>query len=155
MTTDSQKKTDSDTVKLATFYVGEALCGIDILHIQEINKLMDMTVVPQAPHYVQGILNLRGQIVTIIDLCKKLGLAKSDRDSRVRNIIIHSKGESIGLLVGRIGDVITSDTARLENPPANIGEIQGKYFTGVAKTENQLIGVLDLARVLEDKNDKG
>lgn len=63
---------DKKIVELATFYVGNALCGMDILKVQEINKLMQMTKVPQAPEYVLGILNLRGQIVTILDLGKKL-----------------------------------------------------------------------------------
>ena len=74
MNTQSDKPKASGTVELATFYVGEALCGMDILKVQEINKLMEMTKVPQAPSYVMGILNLRGQIVTIIDLGKKLGV---------------------------------------------------------------------------------
>ena len=68
------KTEHSPTVELATFYVGSALCGMDILNVQEINKLMEMTKVPQAPDYVTGILNLRGQIVTVVDLGKKLGL---------------------------------------------------------------------------------
>jgi purine-binding chemotaxis protein CheW len=65
------KNMASRTVEMATFYVGKALCGMDILNVQEINKLMDMTTVPQSPDYVMGILNLRGQIVTIIDLGEK------------------------------------------------------------------------------------
>jgi purine-binding chemotaxis protein CheW len=63
-----------NSIELATFYVGDALCGMDILKVQEINKLMEMTRVPQSPDYMVGILNLRGQIVTIIDLGQKLGL---------------------------------------------------------------------------------
>ncbi len=60
-------------VKLATFYIGKTLCGLDILRVQEINKVCTMTAVPQAPCYVNGVLNLRGQIVTIMDLAKKTG----------------------------------------------------------------------------------
>ncbi len=146
MTTDAETKNSS--VKLATFRVGDALCGIDILHIQEINKLMDMTAVPQSPDYVRGILNLRGQIVTVIDLRKKLGLVRADLGSRARNVIVAAKGESIGLLVSDIGDVVATSGAQFEPPPANIGEIQGKYFSGVTKTEKQLIGMLDLEQVL-------
>ena len=73
---------DKRIVELATFYVGDALCGMDILKVQEINKLMQMTKVPQAPDYVVGILNLRGQIVTIIDLGLKLGLGATDISHR-------------------------------------------------------------------------
>ena len=68
---------NKNLVELSTFLVGDALCGMDILKIQEINKLIDMTSVPQAPSYVLGILNLRGQIITSIDLSKKLGLGET------------------------------------------------------------------------------
>ena len=138
----------SDQVELATFYVGEALCGMDILKVQEINKLMEMTTVPQAPDYVMGILNLRGQIVTIIDLGKKLGLRATELTEMSRNIIVNSKGEYVGLLVSRISDVVEADWDRVEPPPANIGGVQGKYFKGVFKTENRLVGILDVEKVL-------
>ena len=138
-------------MELATFYVGEALCGMDILKVQEINKLMEMTKVPQAPHYVMGILNLRGQIVTIIDLCKKLGLPSTDVNDESRNIIVSSKGEHIGLLTERISDVVGIDWEKVEPPPANIGGVQGRFFKGVLKTEDRLIGILDVEEVLKDE----
>jgi len=152
MTTGSAALKRNGSAKLAIFNVGETLCGIDILHIQEINKLTDMTTVPQSPDYVSGILNLRGQIVTVIDLRKKLRLSGDVDEGRMRNIIVKSKGESIGLLVDRVGDVIEVDKSQFEAPPANVGEIQGKYFTGVFKAERQLIGMLNLERVLDDGN---
>ncbi|MDL2320796.1 chemotaxis protein CheW [Desulfosarcina sp. OttesenSCG-928-B08] len=137
------------TAEMATFYVGDALCGMDILKVQEINKLMDMTTVPQAPNYVMGILNLRGQIVTIIDLGKKLDLGETERSETNRNIIVNSKGEYIGLLVSRIGDVVEVDQDKVEPPPANIGGVQGNFFRGVFKTQKRLIGILDVDKVLE------
>lgn len=137
-------------VELATFYVGEALCGMDILKVQEINKLLEMTKVPQAPEYVMGILNLRGQIVTTIDLAKKLGLSSSKLNDASRNIIVNSKNEYIGLMVSKISDVVDADWGRIEPPPANIGGIQGSFFKGVFKTDNRLIGVLDVETVLEE-----
>ena len=138
-------------VELATFYIGEALCGMDILKVQEINKILEMTEVPQAPDYVKGILNLRGQIVTIIDLGKKLGLSMTKRTMETRNIIVNSNNEYIGFMVDRIGDVIRTDLEKVEAPPANIGGVQGKYFEGVFKTENSLIGILDTEAVLKEE----
>jgi purine-binding chemotaxis protein CheW len=137
---DDRAKTESKRiVELATFYVGDALCGMDILKVQEINKLMQMTKVPQAPDYVVGILNLRGQIVTIIDLGLKLGL---------RNIIVNSAGAHVGLLVRKISDVVSADMERSELAPANMRGIQGEYFTGVYKTDTNLIGILNVDKVL-------
>lgn len=135
-------------VELATFYIGDALCGMDILKVQEINKLLQMTKVPQAPEYVLGILNLRGQIVTIIDLGKKLGLGETDLDQDPRNIIVNDSTGYVGLLVRKIGDVVSADMQKREPAPANMKGIQGEFFTGVYKTDNSLIGILDVDKVL-------
>ena len=140
--------TNTNIVELATFYVGDALCGMNILKVQEINKLTQMTKVPQAPEYVLGILNLRGQIVTIIDLGKKLGLGETDVSADPRNIIVNSAGGYVGLLVRRISDVVEADMTKKERPPANMQGIQGDFFTGVYKTATNLIGILDIDKVL-------
>jgi len=140
---------NKNLVELSTFLVGDALCGMDILKIQEINKLIDMTSVPQAPSYVLGILNLRGQIITSIDLSKKLGLGETNLSNDPRNIIVNSKGEHIGLLVKKISDVVQADTSKFEPPPSNMGGIQGEFFTGVYKTKDKLIGILDVDKVLK------
>ena len=140
------------SVELATFYVGDALCGMDILNVQEINKLMDMTQVPQSPGYVTGILNLRGQIVTVIDLGIKLGLPSTDLSESTRNIIVNSDNEYIGLLVSRISDVVEANWEKVEEPPANIGGVQGAFFKGVFKTKDRLIGILDVNKVLAEDN---
>jgi len=146
-----EMKHKKGTVELATFYIGDALCGMDILKVQEINKLMDMTHVPQAPAYVMGILNLRGQIVTIIDLSKKLGLGAIEFDESSRNIIVNADNEHVGLMVSRIGDVVEADWQRVEPPPANIGGVQGAFFKGVFKMQDRLIGILDVDRVLAEE----
>ena len=146
------KQAGNRTVELATFYVGDSLCGMDILKVQEINKLLEMTEVPLAPDYVKGILNLRGQIVTVIDLGSKLRLADTETDGDTRNIIVNSNGEYIGLLVHKIGDVERTEEENIEPPPANIGGIQGKYFEGVFKKENSLIGILNVEEILKDDN---
>jgi purine-binding chemotaxis protein CheW len=90
MAEEATAKSANKSVELATFYVGEALCGMDILNVQEINKHMEITKVPQSPDYVTGILNLRGQIVTIIDIGKKLGLSPTKLSNESRNIIVKS-----------------------------------------------------------------
>jgi len=144
-------KESGESVELATFYVGDALCGLDILNIQEINKHMDITRVPQSHECVRGILNLRGQIVTIIDLGQRLGLASTDLDKESRNIIVNSKGEYIGLNVDKLSDVVQAQWDTVEPPPANIGGVQGKFFLGVYKTEKELIGILDIDEVLREE----
>lgn len=142
--------TSSQDIEFSTFYVGGALCGINILSIQEINKHFEITKVPQASDYVEGILNLRGRIVTIINLGKKLGLDPVIKDKNNRNIIVNSDDEHIGLLVDAISDVVLAGKEDIEPAPSNIGGVKGKYFQGVLKTEKQLIGILDIDEVLKE-----
>jgi purine-binding chemotaxis protein CheW len=148
MTANKSAKDSKRIVELATFYIGDALCGMDILKIQEINKLMQMTKVPQAPEYVLGILNLRGQIITIIDLGQKVGLGQTDISQDPRTIIVNSAGGHVGLLVRQISDVVSADMAKSEPAPANMRGIQGEYFNGVYKTDTKLIGILNVDKVL-------
>ena len=143
-------KAISSELEFSTFYVGGALCGINILNIQEINKHIDITKVPQSSDYIKGILNLRGRIVTIIDLGKKLGLDPVNNDQDNRNIIVNSEDEHIGLLVDSISDVALANKEDIEPAPSNIGGVKGKFFQGVLKTETQLIGILDIDEVLKE-----
>ena len=135
-------------VELATFQVGEAICGMAIGYIQEINKLSQLTRVPQAPVDVLGILNLRGQIVTVLDLARRLGLGSTEPDSQCRVIIVNSASGKVGILVHRISDVVSVELRGQEPPRANMRGIQGRFFTGVCKRENNLIGLLDIDKVL-------
>ncbi len=147
---DITKDASTEELEFSTFYVGGALCGINILNIQEINKHFEITKVPQASDYIKGILNLRGRIVTIIDLGKKLGLSAVNRAKDNRNIIVNSEDEHIGLLVDAISDVVSTTKDTLEPAPSNIGGVKGKYFQGVLKTEKKLIAILDIDELLKE-----
>ena len=145
----SPQHAGAKSLDLATFTIGGAAYGIDILIIQEINKLLELTPVPGALPYVQGILNLRGQIVTVIDLGLKLGLRNTHLNQQGRNIIVRSRGEYIGLLVEQISEVVRVDVNELESPPANMNGVQGEFFHGIIKTEDRLIGILDVEKALD------
>lgn len=135
--------------ELVTFYIGNALCGINITDIQEINKqTANLTWVPRAPDYVVGVLNLRGMIVTILDLGKKLGFSPMQPGKSSRNIIVHYGEELVGILVDRVSEVLSADSDAIEPPPANLGGVQGTYFSGVLKTEDYLIGILEIQKAL-------
>ena len=136
------------TTELVTFYVGNTLCGIDIAEVQEINKSATLTEVPRSPTYVRGIMNLRGQVVTVIDVAKKVGLGSTDWSAEMRHIIVHSQNGSVGLLVRKIGDVVSVDRQEKDSSPANMNGVQGKFFTGVFKRKDQLIGALDVESIL-------
>lgn len=141
----------SENLQLSTFYLGETLFGIDLLDIQEINKHGDVTRIPQAPDYIEGILNLRGRIVTLFDLGIKLGLQAVQRTKGNRNIIVDSQGEYIGLMVDAVNDIVVADTRDIKPAPSNMNGVQGQCFNGILRTETELIGILDINEILNEE----
>ena len=149
-----QVKTDKDTdsVQLSCFYLEDTLCGLDINIVQEINQNLEITKVPLAQNYILGIMNLRGQIVTVVDQAQKLGFPPSVITEESRVIIVQSQDEHIGLLVDRVTEVVTAGTKDIADPPSNIKGVQGKFFKGVIHTSNnEILALLDVEAVLAEE----
>jgi purine-binding chemotaxis protein CheW len=144
--------TSNETHEYATFYLGDMLLGIDILRMREINRQLEVTSVPHAPDYVSGVVNLRGDVVTILDLRQILGLEPREITPQSRNIIVNTSSEQIGLLVDRIADVISAQSDEIDPPPANLHGVDGKYFAGIYKKEAELLVILDIERVVAAEN---
>ena len=129
--------------------VGNIRCGIPITRIQEINKQLDMTPVHHAPAYVRGVINLRGQIVTVVDLRVKFDLPPLDLDEERCIVVVRWLGESIGLLADRIQDIVVADAADILDPPANIRGVTGAFFSGIYPMEQGLVAFLRLPELLK------
>jgi len=142
---------EDEEIQFSCFYLGETLCGLDIRLVQEINDEFQITPVPLAPAFVVGILNLRGQIITVIDQRKKIGLGESVIDAKSRIIIVRSARDYVGLLVDGLGEVVTARKKQIVKPPSNVNGIQGSFFTGVIHTaNNELLGLLNLDLLLSE-----
>jgi purine-binding chemotaxis protein CheW len=136
------------TVLLATFFVRDALCALDATGVQEVIRLGPVTPVRYAPEEVLGIVNLRGKIVTIVDLGLRLGLAKSVAGSDSRVFIIEDRGEFIGLLVDRVDEVVEIERELWQPPPANVNWGQAQFFKGVCRVKGRVITLLDAGQIL-------
>jgi len=136
----------------ATFYVGNLLLGIDISQVQEVNRQLDVTSVPQAPKCVRGVINLRGEVTTVIDLRTILGLKQTEVTAESRNLILNYKDETLGFLVDRISDILALRTDEINPPPTNINSIQGKFFLGVHALETEILVLLNLEAVLAEES---
>lgn len=145
---DNQIKTFSGTAEISTFYIGDAVLGINILNIQEINKPFEITDVPLSSDHIEGVMNLRGNIITVLNTGRILGLFCADNTTNTRIIIVESKGEYIGLIVDAIGDVVPADQKDIKPTPSNMDHIKEEYFTGVLENKDQLIGILDADMVM-------
>lgn len=128
------------------------LLGVDIRLVQEINRQLDITPVPNAPRHVRGVINLRGEVASVIDLRTVLGLPTVEPTRDTRNLIVHSQGEAIGLLVDRISDILTIHPDRVSDSPSNVDGVDGRFFLGVHTLENEICVLLAVEQVLADRD---
>jgi purine-binding chemotaxis protein CheW len=142
----------NDSFLVSTFHIGDTLLGIDTLRVQEIIRASDMTKVHHAPEYVQGVINLRGKIVTVLDLSRKLDFAPAEVRDESRVIIVNREDEYVGLLVDSVSDVIVAERDRMIPSPPNVEGAQKKFFQGVYQGDQGLIAVLDVEEVLSVDN---
>jgi len=128
--------------------VGDLWCGVPIAEIQEIIKQLAVTPVHHAPDYVRGVINLRGQIVTVIDLRAKFALPLLELNEEHCIVVVRWAGESIGLLADRIQDIVVAEPADILEPPANLHGVAGTLFSGIYPVEQGLVAFLRLPALL-------
>jgi purine-binding chemotaxis protein CheW len=133
---------------LLTFQVGQAQYGLEAVRVQEVILVGSVTPVHHAPEYVRGIINLRGKIVTVVDLSTKLLDVETIPGENSRILITEWKDEYVGLLVDCIGDVLSLDRDQVETAPANVDEGQSHYIQGVYRDAGHVVAVLDLDALL-------
>ncbi len=149
MNTAKKQKAGTDIVQLATFFLGDELFGVNTLHVQEILTYQEITSVPLAPDYVRGLINLRGQIITVIDLRCRLGFEKGEDGNANMNLIVNSDEGLMSLLVDNIGNVLDIPVDRLLPPPGTIRGVAVHYIQEVCQLEDELLIVLDLQSILQ------
>ena len=141
---------DVNGLLLVTFGLVNAWYGMEASQVQEVILVANNTVVYHAPAYVRGIINLRGKIVTVLDLGLKLGLSQHLVDENSRIIIVDWNHEQVGLLVEVVAEVINLNQDQIDPVPLNISEGLRSFLNGVCNDENRLIGILNLDKVLTE-----
>jgi purine-binding chemotaxis protein CheW len=134
--------------QLCTFFVASQLFGVDVAHVQEIIRDQPMTRIPHAPTAVAGLINLRGQIVPVIDLRRCLELPSLTLDAQTSHVVLSSEGAAVSLRVDRIGDVLEVTEEIFEAPPDNLSRATRLLISGVYKLEGQLLLVLSTETVI-------
>lgn len=142
--------TAEELLQLVSFKIGSEEYGIDILKVQEINRMPDITKVPQAPHYVDGVINLRGKVIPIINTRRKFSLEEKEADKDTRIVVVDINGEVIGLVVDSVNEVLRIPHSIVEPPPNVTIDSGANYITGVARLEDRLLILLDLASLVGD-----
>jgi len=129
--------------------IGGQLFGLPILRVQDVFAPERLTKVPLAPAEIAGVLNLRGRIVTLIDMRRRLGLGQREDNNPAMAVGVESRGESYGLLIDSVGEVLKLDDIAREPNPTNLDPRLASVSTGIYRLEGQLLMVLDVDRVLD------
>jgi purine-binding chemotaxis protein CheW len=144
-----ERETAQHPGRFATFYVSDLFFGVDVLRIQEVLRCQPMTRVPRAPEVIEGLINLRGQIVTAIDMRRHLGLQPRSASSAPMNVVIRTEEGAVSLLVDSIGDVIEVEGGAFEPPPQNLNANARELIRGVCKLDDHLLLILQAEKASE------
>jgi len=135
-------------LQLVTFTLEKEEYAVDILSVQEINRITEITKVPNAPDYVEGVINLRGKVIPVVNLRKKFGLDIRETDDSSRVIIMDIQGVTYGLVVDSVSEVLRIPTNIVEPPPPMASGMSSMFIKGIAKLENRLIILIDIDKFL-------
>ncbi len=137
-----------DLCQFVTCRIAHEEFALDVLSVQEINRMVEVTRVPKAPFYVEGVINLRGRIIPVLDLRRRFGLPRTDQTDDSRIMVVLVRQRMVGLIVDEVVEVLRIPKSAIE-PPPSVGSSAGAEFTqGVGRIEDRLLIVLDLNRLL-------
>lgn len=147
----AKANSNDKTIQWVTFRLADELYGINVMQVQEVLRVSEIAPVPGAPHYVLGIINLRGNVVTVIDTRIRLGLVTTEVTDSTRIVIIETARHVVGILVDCVAEVVDVAASEVESAP-NVGsDDSSNYIQGVASREEELLILVDLNKLLTDE----
>jgi purine-binding chemotaxis protein CheW len=135
-------------LQYTTFYCDNSLLGLDISYVQEINRNLELTRVPLGNPCVRGVMNLRGEVVTMLDLRILMGLPKSPNTNRNRNLVLRCEGETFGLWVDGVADILTIDARDITSAPSNLSLLESRLIRGVYQAGHRLVMLVEPRELL-------
>ena len=148
---DVEEENDDTIVQWVTFHLENEKYGIKVMQVQEVLRMTEIAPVPGAPHYVIGIINLRGSVVTVIDTRRRFGLPDVENDDETRIVIVESSNNVVGILVDSVAEVVDLKVSEIETAP-NVGNDESsKYIQGVSSRENELLILVDVNKLLSEE----
>ena len=139
-----------ELIQLVSFKLGEEEFGIDILRVQEINRMVEITKVPQAPSYCEGVINLRGKVIPVIDLRKKFDMEPREWDKDTRIVVCDVNGMVIGMIVDAVDEVLRISGSTIEPAPPIATSMRSDYIKGVARLDERLLIFLDISKIANE-----
>jgi purine-binding chemotaxis protein CheW len=135
-------------MQVVSFRLGSEEYGVDIAQVQEINRMVAVTHVPRAPQFMEGVINLRGQLIPIIDLRSRFGMVRAEHTKNTRIVVTEIGAKRVGMVVDSVSEVLRLPTDQVEPAPEMITGVDTEYIRGVGKIEDRLIILLDLGRII-------
>ena len=152
---DEKTQDESNEIQLVSFLLGKEEFGADILMVQEIIRMQPITRVPNAPHFVEGVINLRGKVIPIVDLRKRLNVEGIQDQKKIRIIVVDVDGKITGFIVDAVSQVLRIPKSTIEPAPSIvIAGIDSEYITGVSKLDDKLLILLDFSKILTRREKK-
>ncbi len=146
-----EKVEDSAVTQWVTFRLEDERYGVNVMQVQEVLRMTEIAPVPGAPDYVLGIINLRGNVVTVMDTRKRFALPPHEADDATRIVIIEAEDQVVGILVDAVAEVVYLNQSDIESPP-NVGNDESsRYIQGVANRDEGLLILVDLNKLLTDE----
>lgn len=139
---------ESELIQLVTFELAEEEFAINILNVQEIIRLLPITRVPNTPSFVDGVINLRGKVIPVIDMRRRFKLPPKEYTSNTRIIVMNLKTQTVGFVLDAVSEVLRLPLSVIEDPPAVVAGIGSEYLDGVGKLQDRLLILLDLEKLL-------
>ena len=139
--------TAGELLQLVSFRMGHEEFGVDIMLFREINLMVEITEVPKSPEFVEGIINLRGKVIPIISLRKRMGMPEKEQDKDTRIVVVELEDQLIGFVVDAVSEVLRIPRNITEPPPETATGIDAEFITGIAKMEDRLLILLNLKRL--------
>ena len=143
-----QKQLSGKTLQVVSFALGSEEYGVDIAQVQEINRMVTVTHVPQAAQFMEGVINLRGRLIPIIDLRTRFGMERAERTKNTRIVVTEIGSKRLGMVVDSVSEVLRIPVEQIEDAPDLVAGVDTEYIRGVGKLDDRLIILLDLGRVI-------
>ena len=134
--------------QLVIFELGKEVYGVDISRVQEIIRMATITKLPRAPEFVEGVINLRGRVIPVVDLKKRFGLGQGEHDRSSRIVVVDAGHHTLGMVVDAVSEVLRVQSQAIEPPSPVVTTVESDYIRGIAKLDGRLVILLDLDKVL-------
>ncbi|MFW5808765.1 MAG: chemotaxis protein CheW [Spirochaetota bacterium] len=143
----NKEKKEITSMQVVCFKIGEEEYGLEILKVQEILKLPKVTKLPKSADYILGVIDLRGQVIPIINLSTKFGIRDQSQGDNLRAVVVEINNKKAGLAIDSVSHVVRIDSKDIEPPPPIVRGISGKYIIGIAKIDSGFIVILDIDQI--------